>query len=286
LPTLINNNIKKGAFVNNKKTISKISELTATIKEIKNNLNDNKICRKDVLMFSGILDEISNTSLKIQEKSKNIFTKSSLMNISNTIENLYFQISEIEEKRHLDDDKILKDIHEISFKEDYLELNFFELLPSDIEMILNSLDDEIKNVLAKIPYNQRLMIPIIQGIQKKLIDLHFRFDFPIIEELDENKNSFAHRLIIKANEIKDKNPKKSELLVKKIDELLDLVWIAKMFMYGDFTKAKSHFDKLDKKTKNRIEKLLWRMKGDISKKIQKIDVSTALMMYVSEEINA
>nr|NGX32697.1 hypothetical protein [Candidatus Anoxychlamydiales bacterium] len=53
--------------------------------------------------------------------------------------------------------------------------------------------------------------------------------------------------------------------------------------------AKYHFDKLDKKTKNRVEKLLWRMKGDISKKIddeKKIDVSIALMRYVSEEINA
>ncbi|NGX49127.1 MAG: hypothetical protein K940chlam5_00723 [Candidatus Anoxychlamydiales bacterium] len=272
--------------MDNIKSISKISELTSTIKEIKTSLKDKEICRKDVLMFSDILDEISLTSLKIQEKSKNIFTKASVMNITNTIENVYSQIAEIEEKRHLDDDKILKDIHEISFKEDYLELNFFDLLPSDIELILSSLDDEIRGVLAKTPYNQRLMSPIIQRIQKKLIDLHFRFDFPIIEELDENKNSFAHRLLMAANEIRDIKPKKAEILVRKIDELLDLVWISKMFMYGDFTKAKYHFDKLDKKTKNRVEKLLWRMKGDISKKIKKIDVSIALMRYVSEEINA
>ena len=275
--------------MDNIQTISKISEITSTIKEIKTHLKDNKICRKDVLMFSDILDEISITSYKINEKSKNIFTKASLMDLTNTIENVYSQIAEIEEKRHLDDDEILKDIHEISFKEDYLELNFFDLLPSDIEMILSSLDVEIRGILAKTPYNQRLMNPIIQRIKKKLIDLHFKFDFPIIEELDENKNSFAHRLIIMANEIKDKNPKKSEILVKKVDELLDLVWIAKMFMYGGFSKAKYHFDKLDKKTKNRVEKLLWRMKGDISKKIddeKKIDVSIALMRYVSEEINA
>ena len=133
------------------------------------------------------------------------------------------------------------------------------------------------------------MSPIIQRIQKKLIDLHFRFDFPIIEELDENKNSFAHRLLMAANEIRDINPKKAEILVRKIDELLDLVWISKMFMYGDFLKAKHYFDKLDKKTKNRVEKLLWRMKGDISKKIndeKKLDLSIALMRFVSEEINA
>lgn len=276
--------------MNNKKIISKISDVTATIKQVQSQLENDKIlCRKDVLMLSDILDEISLTSLKIQEKSKNIFTKASYMNINTTIENVYSKIAEIEEKRHLDDDGILKDIHQISFKEDYLELNFFDLLPSDIELILSSLDEEIKKVLEKVPYNQRVISPILEKVQKKLFELHFRFDFPIIEELDENKSSFAHRLLMVANEIKNVNPKKAGFLENKIDELLDLVWIAKMFMYGDFSKAKSHFDKLDKKTKNKVEKLLWRMKGDTIEKInleKKMDVSRALMDFVSQEINA
>ncbi|NGX34061.1 MAG: hypothetical protein K1060chlam1_00408 [Candidatus Anoxychlamydiales bacterium] len=276
--------------MDNKKNISKIYELTSTLKEVQSGLdNEENLCRKDILMFSDILDEITLTSFKINEKSKNIFTKASYMNIKSNIENVYLKIADIEEKRHLDDDEILKDIHQISFQEDYLELNFFDLLPSDIEMILNALDEEIKNILAKKPYNQRLMNPIIEKVQKKLIDLHFRFDFPIIEELDENKNSYAHRVIIAANEIRDNHPKKAEILIRKIDALLDLAWIAKMFMYSDFSKAKSYFEKLDRKTKDRVEKLLWRMKGDISKKRndeKKIDVSKALMRFVSEEINA
>ncbi len=273
--------------MNNKKTISKISELTSIINEIKFQLeNEKALCKKDILMFTDILDEITTTSLKIHEKSKNIFTKISIKNITTTIENMYSQIADIEEKRRLDDDEILKDIHEISFKEDYLELNFFDLLPSDIEMILNALDEEIKKVVSKTPYNQRLINPIIERIQKKLADLHFRFDFPIIEELDENKNSFAYRLISMANEIKDVNPKKAQILIRKVDELLDLVWLAKMFMYGDFSKAKCHFDKLDKKTKNKVEKLLWRMKGSMFEKAKRTDLSIALMNYVSEEINA
>lgn len=276
--------------MNNKKTISKISELTSTLKEVKSLLeNEKDLCRKDVLMFSDILDELICTSFKINEKSKNIFTKASIMNIETSIEDAFSKIAEIENTRHIDDDEILKDIHQISFTEDSLELNFFELLPSDIEMILSSLDEEILKVLEKTPYNQRLINPIIEKIQKKLINLHFRFDFPIVEELDENKNSYAHRLMIVANEMRNIDPKKAEILVGKIDELLDLVWIAKMFMYGDFSKAKGYFEKLDNNTKSKVEKLLWRLKGESFKKItdeKKSEVSTALMSYVSEEINA
>lgn len=274
----------------NKKTISKISGLTFTMKEINSQLQDEKnLCKKDILMISDILDEIHQTLYKIQNKSKNIFTKASFMNIADNIENIYSKIAQIEEKRHLDDDEILRDIHSISFTEDYLELNFLELLPSDIELILYSLDEDLQNVLKKKPYNRRLIEPIIEKVQKKLFDLHFRFDFPIVEELDENKDSFAHRLIMAANEIKEINPKKADFLTNRVDKLLDLVWIAKMFMYGDFLKAKSHFDKLDSKTKNSLEKLLWRIKGDTLKKInsdKKVEISKALMNLISQKINA
>ena len=274
--------------MSSKKVISRISNLTANLNQIKNYLeNEKNLSRKDILSFSDLLDEILQRSNKISEKSKNIFTKDAAINISNSVKDYFSEIEQIENQRHLDDDDILKDIHQISFKEDYLALNFFDLMPEDIEIILSSLDEELKNVEKKKPYNASVINPIIEKVKRKLIDLHFRFDFPIIEELDENKNSYAHRLILYATELKDINPKKAKVLIDKIDEMLDLVWIAKMFMYSDFEKAKNLYNNLDEKTKTRVEKLLWRAKGETFQKIDKNKkqiISKALMNFVAEKI--
>ena len=274
--------------MSSKKVISNISNLTANLKQIKNYLtNEKHLNRKDLLSFSDLLDDILQSSNKISETSKNIFTKAAAINISNSVKDYFSEIEQIETQRHLDDDDILKDIYQISFKEDYLALNFFDLMPEDIEMILFSLDEELKNVEKKKPYNASVINPIIEKVKRKLIDLHFRFDFPIVEELDENKNSYAHRLILYATELKDINPKKAKVLIDKIDEMLDLVWIAKMFMYSDFEKAKNLYNNLDENTKNRVEKLLWRAKGESFQKINKNKkqiISKALMNFVAEKI--
>ncbi len=274
----------------NKQTISKINELSSNIKEISNHLFEEKELNKsDILTITDILDEIEITSEKIQNKSKNIFMKAGAQNISSDVKNLYGRIEEIENKRHLDDEEILSKLYEISYKEDYLDLNFFHLSPYDIELILSALNEEIKEILNQKPFNERVINPIIEKIKNKLVDLNFRYDFPIVEELDENKNSYAHRLILMANEIKEKNPKKAQLLTNKIDDLMDLVWISKMFIYGDSKRAQKLFDKLNSDLKEKIEKTIWRVKSETLNKINEENIwilPAALMNYVAEEINA
>jgi hypothetical protein len=276
--------------MNNKQTISKINKFSSILKEIKVQLiNEDELNISDVLIFNDILDEIQLTNQKIQDKTKNIFMKAGSQNISDDVKDLYGRMEEIENKRLLQDEEILTKLHEILFKEDYLELNFFHLNPEDIEMILTFLDDEINDILVKKPFNEQIINPIIDEIKRKLVNLHFRYDFPIIDELDEAKNSYAHRIILMANEIKETNPKKAAFLINKIDQLLDLVWLSKMFIYGDIKKAQSLFDKLDKDLKNKIEKFVWRAKGNTLKQIntdKKWLLPIALMGYVAEKINA
>ena len=271
----------------NKKNILNINELSHTLKEIKNHLIDEKTLNKtDVLTIADLLDEITLTSLKIQGKSKNIFAKTGAKSISDRVENMFSRIEEIEDKRHLDDEEILKILHQISFKIDYLELNFSNLTFDDIEAILIQSDEELNSIDSKKPYDDRIIAPMLKSIKRKLVDLHFRYDFPIIEELDENKSSYAHRLVLMAND--EKNPKKAEFLINKIDDLMDLVWISKMFLYGDLNKAKNLFARIDEKTKHKIEQIIWKLKGqslDVIKEENKWELPSALMSFVADEIN-
>jgi len=272
------------------KTISKINELSSRIKEIKTHLgNDQDLNTSDVLTITDILDEVSDTTEKICTKTKNIFSKAGAQNITSSVQALFGRIEEIENKRHQDDEEILTQVHQIAYKEDYLELNFSHLSAYDIEGVLSGLDDEIEAILEKKPFNERLINPLIQKIQNKLIDLHFRYDFPIVEELDENKNSYAHRLMLMASELKKTNPKKAILLMQKIDEMMDLVWISKMFVYGKIDKAQNLYDKLDEKIKNKIEKIIWRVKGATLSQMEeekKWVLPAVLMNYVADQINA
>lgn len=273
----------------NKQTISKINELSSNIKQISNQLFDEKELNKsDILTITDILDEIDITSLKIKNKSSNIFMKAGAQNISSDVKNIFGRIEEIENKRTIDDQEILSKLYEISYKEDYLELNFSNLNPEDIELMLIGIEEEINEILTQKPFNERVINPIIEKIKSKLIDLHFRYDFPVIEELDENKNSYAHRLILMANDIKEKDPQKAELLINKIDELLDLVWLSKMFIYGNFERAQDLFEKANPQLKEKIEKTIWRVKGQTSQvdEDKKWIIPAALMNYIADEINA
>lgn len=274
----------------NKQTISKIRELSSNIKEISNQLFDEKdLNNSDILTITDILEELDQTSQKIQNKSKNIFMKAGAQNISSDIKNIYGKIEEIENKRLLEDEEILIKLHEISYKQDYLELNFSHLNPNEVEMFLESLDEEIEEILSQKPFNENLINPIIDKIKRKIKDLHFRYDFPIIDELDENKNSYAHRLVLLANELKEKDPKKAQFIISKIDELLDLVWISKMFMYGNINNAQNFFDKLNSPIKDKILKAIWKVKGTNLNQLEddkKWILPLALMNYVADEINA
>jgi len=92
-----------------------------------------------------------------------------------------------------------------------------------------------------------------------------------------------------ANELKQSNPKKANLLIQKIDELLDLVWISKMFLSGNINKAQNLFDKLDSQLKNKIKKIIWRAKGESLFQLEEEKqwiMPAALMNYVSEQVNA
>jgi len=273
----------------NKQTIFKINELSFNLKKIEKKLfNDNELNESELLIITESLDEINLTSQKTQNECKNIFLKEGVVNICDDIKNLYGRIEEIEDKRHLKDDGILSKLYEISFKEDYLELNFSNLNPCDIEMILNVLDEEINDILNQKPFNEQIINPIVEKIKNKLIDLHFRYDFPIVEELDENKNSYAHRLILMANEIKEKDPKMAKVLINKIDDFMDLVWISKMFLYKDSEKAQRFFEQLNPDIKEKIEKIIWQIKGENLNKIndKKFILPAALMNYIADEINA
>lgn len=274
----------------NKQTISKISELSSNIKEITNNLFDEKsLSKSDILTITDALDEIKQTSLKIQNKSTNIFLKAGAKNICSDIKNLYGRIEEIEQNRQQKDGEILNKLYEISYKEDYLALNFFYLSPYDIEVILAFLDEEISEVSNQKPFNEKIINPLIEKVKNKFIELHFRYAFPIVEELDENNNSYAHRLTLLADEIKEKNPKKAQLLTNKIDELLDLVWLSKMFIYGDFERAQVVFEKINPKLKKQIMQIVWKVKGQHLNEIKQDNkwlIPAALMNYVSDVINA
>ncbi|NGX28257.1 MAG: hypothetical protein K940chlam1_00432 [Candidatus Anoxychlamydiales bacterium] len=270
--------------------IYNIHELSSTLKEIKKHLIDeNQLNKSDILTIADMLDEITETSMKIQEKSKNIFAKAGASNISNRVENMFSRMQEIEDSRHMDDEKILKTLHQMSFKIDYLELSFSNLAFDDIETILMQLDEQVESIDQTKPYDDRFILPMIKTIKQKLVDLHFRFDFPIVEELDENKSSYAHRLVLMASEMQKKDPKNAEFITNKIDDLMDLVWISKMFMYGDLKKAKNLFEKVDEKTKQKINQIIWKLQGerfDMIKEDNKWILPSALMSFVASEINA
>jgi len=270
--------------------IYNINELSHTLKEIRNHLIDeNGLNKSDVLTIADMLDEITVTSLKIQEKSKNIFAKTGARSITDRVENMFLRIEEIEGKRHLDDEEILKALHQISFKIDYLDLNFSNLAFDDIEVILMQINEKMQSMEQKNPFNDRLINPMLKSMKQKLRDLQFRYDFPIIEELNENQSSYAHRLVLMANEMQTKNPQKAKVLINKIDDLMDLVWISKMFMYGDLNKAKALFEKVDTKTKQKIEQIIWKLQGeslDMIKEENKWILPSALMSFVANEINA
>lgn len=274
--------------MNSKQTISKISELSATLREIKSHLVDDKeLNGSDILTITDVLDEIEDTTQKINDKSQNIFMKAGAKSISDNVKDLFGRIEEIENNKLVQDEEILKKLYEISFKEDYLELNFFYLNPCDIETILIELDNEMDSVLLKKPFNEKVISPIIDRIKSKLVDLHFRYDFPIVEELDENKNSYAHRLVLAADEIKEKNPKKAKYLIEKIDDLMDLVWISKMFMYGDVDKAQSLLDRLNNGLKGKVKEIIRKVKKENAHQIkEKWMIPAALMNYVEKKINA
>lgn len=274
----------------NKQTISKIKQLSSIIKNLTENLSDDKeLNTSDILNMSDMLDEVEITSKKIQNKSNNIFLKAGAQNICLDIKKIYGRIEEIENKRLADDEEILTKLYEVSFKLDYLDLNFHNIIPQDIEVMLEALNEEFQYILLQKPYNEKIINPIFEKIKNKLIDLNFRSDFPIVEELDENKNSYAHRLILIADDLKEKNPKKALNLTNQIDELMDLVWLSKMFIYGNFEKAQYLFDKINPILKEKIAQIIWRVKGENLNALsndKKWLVPAALMNYVADVINA
>ncbi|MFA6119295.1 MAG: hypothetical protein WCT85_02840 [Parachlamydiales bacterium] len=270
----------------NKKTIFKIEDIYSKINYIKKNLyNAKNLNVSDVLNYTDNLDQLSLTSIKINDQSKNVFMKNSIKNIEEDIHKIFGTIEEIESSRQIDDDEILNRLHRLLYLEDYLELRFFSINSSEIETILAFIEDELSDISKEKAFNNFLIDPIIDEIKSKLQNLKFRFDFPIVEELNEKKPSYAHRILIEACDLKSKDPEKSNILIKKIDDLSDLVWLAKMFMYKDFDKALHIFDKLDERLKDKIKKNIWKISGE-QNRIIKNKYSSALMEYVAEEINA
>lgn len=273
----------------NKQTIFKIKELSSNIKAITGNLSEEKELNKsDILTICDLLDEIQQISQRIHDKSGNIFMKASAQNIRGDVKTLYGRIEEIENNRQLEDEEILGRLHEMSYREDYLELNFFSLNPYDIEIILACLEEEIEEASRQKPFDEQVIGPLMDRVKRKFSDLRFRHEFPIVEELDENKDSYARRLVLRANEIKQKNPRKARLLINKVDELMDLVWLSKMFIFGNFERASSLFEKINPKLKEKIRQIIWRVKGEDLNKLQdkKWILPAALMNHVADEINA
>ena len=91
-----------------------------------------------------------------------------------------------------------------------------------------------------------------------------------------------------ASEVMEKNPKKAGMLTNKVDELIDLVWLSKMFIYGNFERAQDLFEKINPKLKEKIKQIIWRVKGGDLNKLQEKRwiLPAALMNHVADEINA
>ncbi|MBN2479983.1 MAG: hypothetical protein JXA94_07125 [Parachlamydiales bacterium] len=268
--------------------LSRISNYSAQLSQVREVLENGEISSLDTLQVTDAIDAVAEGSLRIQKEAANQFSRLGADRLMRTCEDLTQKIAKIEEKRQSDDEELLQKFHTVAYQIDMLAINFFKLTPYEIENCLTGLDFSLDDIKKSHPYNVAIFHPQIIEAQNKLNDLHFRYDFPIVEELNPNQYSFAHRTLLEVDRCKDFV--KAKELRQNLKDLNFLTKIARAYAYADQKKADLLFESLDLNTKNEIEHLVWQhsaktieaLKNDPDKK----DILSAVLMnIVASRIN-
>jgi hypothetical protein len=267
--------------------LNKLNNLNFVLKDI-NNLLDSK-CLLNLSQIIHIQDELNQIELnsnqiKIKSKNKKNIVLKKNNKILNQIINIYQKIEEIENIRIVDDEFLLKEMHKLLLSIDMLSIHFSKITYSEIEKCLDLLDQKYDDLLHIRAFNQNFIGNLFKLAKDKLDNLKFRFNFPIVEELNENKDSFAHRAIFNnKNDNKKLNYIKNKLLLFK-----NLSEIAKEFLYKDDEKASLKFKNLCSHVKSKIKENVYEISF---KKIKDLNMNkneilaNAIMKHISQEIN-
>ncbi|NGX56297.1 MAG: hypothetical protein K1060chlam5_00535 [Candidatus Anoxychlamydiales bacterium] len=212
--------------------------------------------------------------------------KKSVVNekINKQILQTYEKIEELENIRIIDDEILLEEIHKLLLAIDILTISFEHLSYENIEKCLDILDQKYDDLLHIRAFNQKYIDTMFLRAKNKLDDIHFRVEFPIVEELDENKDSFSHRAILETKKNKDKQ----KVIKKKLEEFNKLIEIAKNFMYVSNSNIDFIFNNLNQNIQKKIEQNVFQIANKNIKNLKSNKneiISKAIMMYIANEIN-
>jgi hypothetical protein len=175
-------------------------------------------------------------------------------------------------------------MHRLLLSIDMLSIHFSKISYLEIEKCLDMLDQKYDDLLHIRAFDQKIIENLFKLAKEKIDNLKFRFCFPIVEELNENKDSFAHRALLK----NQNDSKKLKNIKNKLKLFKNLSEIAKEFLYKDDKKAFLKFNNLCSDVKNKIKKNIF----DISfKKIDDLNmnkneiIAKSIMKFISNEIN-
>ena len=229
------------------------------------------------------ISDLANEAIDLQGKAKDNFSKASLNDLNISIETLAKDIESLKVEKNEKDNELLEKIHVLAYQIDNLILNFFSIAASDIEEKIYQLDEMLDEIKSKKAFNSDFFTSQIENQEKKLKDVHFRYDFPIVEELDEKQESYASRLIQMSKDEKSLKENKD-----KINFLTNLANIAKMYLYFNEKKADKLFEKLDINTKEKISFYCFRHTGKTIDRLgsdKKEVIASLLMHFIENEIN-
>jgi hypothetical protein len=261
-----------------------VSKITSALQEAE---SSQKITQKKIASITDSLFEVCKGSEKVAIASRDVvFLRQNAENLLDTGRSLAGRL-QVLEGRMLEKDldllegveNVSKELSKLLLEKRYLP---YEVLAERISFYANEL-----NVLSKEnQFNHDVLDSSIHTAYEKLYDLHFRYEYPIVEELEVNplQQTFASKSL------------KTKESLKLLQDMKELVSIAKEMTYFDVREAVSKYDNLSDKSKIAIDQILWQL-GSFGYKDLREDIfvhrdvgsrqalTKAVMMYVSSSLN-
>jgi len=262
-----------------------VSRITSTLAdaEIKQ-----KITQKKIASITDSLQMVCEGSEKVARASKDIiFVKKNAENLLDQGRSLAGRLQLLEKKMLEKDLALIEDVEDVSkeLSKLLLEKRYipYETLAEKIYFYAGTL-----NVLSKEnQFNTSVLGNSIHLAYEKLYELHFHYEYPIVEELEINplQQTFASKCL------------KTKHGLEVLEQMKKLSSIAKELTYFDVKEAVLKYDKLSNETKIAIDQFLWQL-GSSSFKDLREDIfkhndigsrkalTQAIMMHVSNMLKA